>query len=535
MNPLTLIQKFWLMAIMFGITLVGDLSLILWKTRTMAGSAEHFYTTQVPLLDKANALRYAVVQIQQHLQDISATRAQDGLDGGLHHAEEYVATARTLLAELAHLDAADPTYRSLLPALNAYYDIGRRMARAYVDQGPTAGNRLMPEFDIAAEQIENQLKPILDRIQKDTSIALETQADSLDVLTTYLVVGSLLLAGVMAYAIIVLLRSIRPLPAILNDMHRIAAGDLTGAPVVVRCRDEVGKIADALDTMKRGLKELLDRIAEGSREVVSAAEKMAKLTADTRERITGQHREVGQVATSIEEMSTTVRQVSQNADAAAEAANRAQQEASSGRVVVDETAATITGLAREVERAAETITRLGEDSESIGTILDVIRGIADQTNLLALNAAIEAARAGEQGRGFAVVADEVRTLASRTQQSTQEIHSKIERLQAGARNAVEVMRQGRSRAEESVRQAAAAGERLSAITTAVSTISEMNTQIATVAEQQSVVAGEITRRVTRISTLSDQTTTDAETAATAGTRLRTQAEALGTVVAHFHM
>jgi methyl-accepting chemotaxis protein len=183
-----------------------------------------------------------------------------------------------------------------------------------------------------------------------------------------------------------------------------------------------------------------------------------------------------------------VQEVARNATEAAKAASHSDEEAQNGQAVVDRTINAIDALASEVDRAANVIHRLEQDSDKIGTVLDVIKGIAEQTNLLALNAAIEAARAGEQGRGFAVVADEVRTLASRTQQSTAEIQQMIERLQAGAQEAVSVMEDSRSRASDSVSSAQSAGQSLESITRSVASITDMNTQIASAADEQSALS-----------------------------------------------
>lgn len=210
-----------------------------------------------------------------------------------------------------------------------------------------------------------------------------------------------------------------------------------------------------------------------------------------------------------------------------------QKQTQDGRNVMQHTLKTIEALAQEVENSAQVISRLSEDSTQIGSVLDVIRGIAEQTNLLALNAAIEAARAGDQGRGFAVVADEVRTLASRTQASTLEIQSMIERLQTDASNAVKAMQQGQVQAQQGLSQAAQAENALQTISQSVTRINDMNIQIATAAEEQSSVAEEINRNIVNISQSADATAEGAKQTASAGDELAKLAARLQNLVGQF--
>ena len=292
---------------------------------------------------------------------------------------------------------------------------------------------------------------------------------------------------------------IKPIEESAHAMHVISDvdGDLTRR-LPANNDDEMGALANSFNRFAEKLRDTVSQLSESIQVIdqsageVSSASQTALATADS------QLAETDQVSTAMNQMSASVDEVARNASVAAQAVGQADTEALASKEAVIRTKGLINRLAEELNNTSDVIAGLKTETESIGSVIDVIKGIAEQTNLLALNAAIEAARAGEQGRGFAVVADEVRTLATRTQQSTDEIHSMIGRLQQGAEKAVNAMSTSLELSQSSVSQAESAEQILLDTSAKITEINHMNIQISAAVEQQSSVSSEINQNIQNI-------------------------------------
>ncbi|MDH5191956.1 MAG: methyl-accepting chemotaxis protein [Gammaproteobacteria bacterium] len=269
--------------------------------------------------------------------------------------------------------------------------------------------------------------------------------------------------------------------------------------------------------------------------LIPASEQASLLMEQTSQGIQQQHGDIDQVATAMNEMMATVQEIAKSAASAAEAAHEADVEADKGKIVVTEAMGAMSALSDRIDSTSSAVASLAADTDAIGSVLDVIRGIAEQTNLLALNAAIEAARAGEQGRGFAVVADEVRTLASRTQESTQEIQSMIERLQDGASNAVTAMGKGKEQTVKSEELVENAVESLAMIAASVAMINTMNAQIASAAEEQGAVAEDINRNIVNISQVANQASESVHAMSTSSEELGQMSLKLSQLISRYNV
>ncbi|OOV92538.1 methyl-accepting chemotaxis protein [Pseudomonas sp. MF4836] len=359
----------------------------------------------------------------------------------------------------------------------------------------------------------NAVMADLQKLQND--LAAQRQAD-----TFGMAMVGLLVAGVGLLVIWLVGRGIaRPLKQMVAMLDDIAQGegDLTRRLSSDRV-DELGSIAKGFNTFLAKLQAMITQVVSSVQSVSDSSEHTADIAIRTNQGVHKQMVEIDQVATAVHEMTATAQDVARNATQAAQAATHADQAANQGMQIVRETSTSIGALAVEIGKAVGVVKTLAKDSENINAILIAIRGIAEQTNLLALNAAIEAARAGEQGRGFAVVADEVRNLAQKTQQATEEIQSMIQQLQQGTRDVVRVMEDSQTKTDQSVQHAAKAAEALETITQAVSVINDMNTQIASAAEEQSAVAEDINRNVINIGQVANEVAggADESSAASAG-------------------
>ena len=364
--------------------------------------------------------------------------------------------------------------------------------------------------------METTLFPLLKNIENDLSqlvdydLALNEQASddihsTLQTAFTFLlllfIVGSsigIFVAIVSSKTIIMMINNLR------NNFFKLEAGDLT-TRMDESLKGEMGDIAVIFNTFSSAMHNRTKEIISYVDILNHNAHELKRIANQTTDGVTLQHQDTDSIATAMNEVVATVAEIANSAALAASEAKAAQVASDEGSSLVQTNIAAVNALSNRIQNTSQVVIELEQESIAIGKVLDIIGDIAEQTNLLALNAAIEAARAGEQGRGFAVVADEVRTLATRTQQSTEQIYSIINKLQKGSKSSVSSMAQAIEDVEKNVEQTTKVGAALEKIHDAINSINDINFQIADATDQQTTVTEEINQSIVNISNVSSET------------------------------
>ncbi|MBY6017388.1 methyl-accepting chemotaxis protein [Halomonas denitrificans] len=473
--------------------------------------------------------------------------------GALYIGQDVTDVFTQLSATLAKIEFADSGYFSLLDRTNGRFlhhpsitknslasDLRDDLGQPRYQQAMASQDGEIIRFSLSGESWLQSTAEVTGPNWLLLAEAPEQElVAALSTLQIFFICASVFVALLLGLSLLwVLQRTLnRPLDALCQSIDAIGQGQLNlELPhVPANSKNEVHRIVASVGAMREGLYTLLqalnhsvEALEQAGSDLQSMAQRNSNGAADLKQ-------QTELIATAMEEMSCTAREVAQHAGQSAEHSRQMDSTADTGDKEVHAVIRQMETLADSLNQGSTSIDRVARESQAIAKVVQVIDEIAEQTNLLALNAAIEAARAGDQGRGFAVVADEVRQLAKRTQHSTTEVNSTIEQLHSRTSDAVSQMNASLELGKRSSEQSNAAGAALQAITQGIGQLSASTNTIASAAEEQEAVAADIAANLSKISDLVRLSEDDAAQTVHAASELNQVANKLRTHLARFQL
>ncbi len=463
----------------------------------------------------AEELKLSVVQVQQWLTDISATRAAEGFDDGFDIAEEYAQRFRNILSELAEINPGDVgLFREFEDSFEVYYEVGRQMAAAYIAEGPEGGNIMMEEFDVFAADLNDRVDAYKETALATINGTVSGIYDSASAIIRFVTVALIFLAVLVIIIALSVSNAIaRPMMKVVQRIHDIAEGegDLTQQVEIdgKYVPKEITALAHYVNLFISNVRAIVAQVKQASIEVTSSSQDLAMsseqavqstdLVSSTVQQIASASEHQAQAAmdsaTAMEELAVGIQRIAETSGLVSNSSAKASSDAEKGNESILETIRRMELLNQSVSDSAEIVNELGEKSAEIGQIVDIITGIASQTNLLALNAAIEAARAGEHGRGFAVVAEEVRKLAEQSETSAHQIGLLIEEIRNNTTNAVDGMAKVSTEVQTTKEVAVAASHAFARILSEAKEIAEQIQEVSAAVEEMSASSEQVTAMV----------------------------------------
>lgn len=365
----------------------------------------------------------------------------------------------------------------------------------------------------------------------DTTLIESNTASLNNMITLALLVSGLIFILLSVFLLNIAFKPLQNLKAVVADLSQ-GNGDLTQR-LEVSSKDEIGEISTSINLFIEKLQSMFVEVLDSAAQIDVAICQLSQQSKSNASTLNSHTVETEQAIAAIEELSATASSIAQSSNDAAKLTELTNSNAGESKETVTGAVSSVSDLMSQVASMSNTISTMNEDTKQISSVLQVIGDIAEQTNLLALNAAIEAARAGEQGRGFAVVADEVRALAARTQQSTSQINEMLSKLHGTTDNVVKEMATTHSSCEQTADKTNEVMTSLNVVTDSVVEINDLNTLMATAAEQQSQVTGEVSRNMSAIQEMIQQLNINASETTSVSDELRATSSNLSDVVSRF--